>query len=69
MGITKTLHGLRSFRACRLYEAGFDDGAVADEMGWSLNTVRHIRLHYVDQEALFAGRAKRLQNQSGLGGK
>lgn len=61
VGIEKTLHDLRALRACRLYGVGFTDDEVADEMGWSLKTVRYIRRYYVNQEALFQRRVVRLR--------
>lgn len=61
IGIRQTLHDLRATFATRLYRAGATHEDVADTLGWSLDTVRYIRRHYVDDEAIFSGRVRRLQ--------
>ena len=60
LGIDFTLHDLRANRACQLYRVGFGDEDVADELGWSPKTARHIRQHYVDEESMIARRVRRL---------
>lgn len=54
--IEKTPHDLRATFATRLYRMGFKDEAVADMLGWSRETVQHVRTHYVDEETIFEAR-------------
>jgi integrase len=51
-----TPHDLRASYACGLMRAGATDEEAAEACGWTVETVRHIRRHYVDDEAIFAGR-------------
>ncbi|WDI31620.1 hypothetical protein PUV54_00230 [Hyphococcus flavus] len=55
-GLDHTMHDLRATYACFLMRKGATDEEVADALGWSIDTVRFIRRHYVDDEAIFAGR-------------
>lgn len=56
VGLDHTSHDLRATYACFLMRRGASDEEAADALGWSVNTVRHIRRHYVDDEAIFQGR-------------
>ena len=56
VGVDHTSHDLRATYACFLMGKGATDEEVAEALGWSLKTVRHVRRHYVDDEAIFQGR-------------
>lgn len=56
VGLDHTSHDLRATYACFLMRRGASDEDAADALGWSVKTVRHIRRHYVDDEAIFQGR-------------
>lgn len=51
-----TMHDLRATYASFIIAKGATDEEAAEALGWSLDTIRHIRRHYVDDEAIFAGR-------------
>ena len=63
-------HDLRATYACHLMALGATDEEAAESLGWSLETVRGIRRHYVDDAAIFEGRLARFADRAGTkGGK
>lgn len=54
--VDATSHDLRASYACFLMRKGATDEEAAEALGWSLETARHVRRHYVDDEAIFQGR-------------
>ena len=58
-GVAATAHDFRASYACFLIGKGATDEEVAEALGWSLQTVRFIRRHYVSDEAIFAGRLRK----------
>lgn len=55
-GIKHTSHDLRATYACYLMQNGASDEEVAEALGWSIETARHVHRHYVDDESIFQGR-------------
>lgn len=55
-GVDHTCHDLRATYACRLMAKGGTDEEVAEALGWSMDTARQVRRHYIDDEAIFLGR-------------
>lgn len=65
LGIERTPHDLRATAACDLMRRGATDEEAADIMGWSPETVRYIRRHYVDDAAIYAGRIAKFTRSNG----
>ena len=54
--VSYTSHDLRASYACYLMSQGATDEEIAEALGWSLDTARIIRRHYIDDAAIFQGR-------------
>lgn len=62
-GVDHTPHDLRATYACFLMRKGATDEEAAEALGWSLDTVRQVRRHYVDDEAIFQGRIAKFSDE------
>ena len=47
---------VRATYACYLMRNGASDEEAAEALGWSIETARFVRRHYVDDESIFQGR-------------
>lgn len=55
-GVNATSHDLRAAYACYLMRKGATDEEAAEALGWSIETARFVRRHYIDDESIFQGR-------------
>lgn len=63
-GVDHTSHDLRATYACYLMGKGATDEEAAEALGWSIDTARHVRRHYVDDEAIFQGRVAKFATKA-----
>ncbi|MGE0181982.1 MAG: tyrosine-type recombinase/integrase [Parvularculaceae bacterium] len=62
-GLKHSSHDLRATYACYLFRRGASDQEAAEMLGWSEETVRQIRRHYIDDDAIFEGRIAKFSAQ------
>lgn len=64
VNVDRNTHDLRRTFATRLAMAGLPDRDIAEIMGWSIESVAHLRRVYVDRGSLVISLAERLANKN-----